>query len=92
MNITHFLDYHDDKHIFDRLFFVVFSLSYLNSIYSIQNLMLFFYCYLAGKLIKHGKIQKIVGLDPASPSFKYNDIADRLADTDAHYVEVIISC
>lgn len=36
-----------------------------------------------------GKISKIVGLDPASPLFKNNDIDDRLDATDAHHVEVI---
>lgn len=43
-------------------------------------------------MIKKGKINKIVGLDPASPFFKYNDVTDRLADTDALYVEVIHTC
>lgn len=46
----------------------------------------------AGKLIKNGKINKIVGLDPAKPFFNYNDASDRLADTDAYYVEVIHTC
>lgn len=35
---------------------------------------------------------KIVGLDPASPMFNYNDVDDRLAETDASYVEVIHTC
>lgn len=35
---------------------------------------------------------KIVGLDPASPLFKYNDVDRRLAETDADYVEVIHTC
>lgn len=35
---------------------------------------------------------KIVGLDPASPLFKYDDVDGRLAETDASYVEVIHTC
>lgn len=37
-------------------------------------------------------MSKIVGLDPASPLFKYEDVDRRLADTDASYVEVIHTC
>lgn len=39
--------------------------------------------------MSNGRIGKIVGLDPASPLFKYNEPDTRLADTDAEYVEVI---
>lgn len=35
---------------------------------------------------------KIIGLDPASPLFKYDNIDGRLAETDASYVEVIHTC
>lgn len=35
---------------------------------------------------------KIVGLDPALPLFKYNDVDNRLAETDASYVEVMHTC
>lgn len=35
---------------------------------------------------------KIVGLDPALPLFSYDDVENRLADTDASYVEVIYTC
>lgn len=48
------------------------------------------FVYIAvGKKITKGKIAKIVGLDPASPLFKFKDAGDRLADTDAEHVEVI---
>lgn len=43
----------------------------------------------AGKKIRGGKIGKIIGLDPARPFFKHNDLDGRLTNTDATYVEVI---
>lgn len=46
----------------------------------------------AGKKISRGKVGKIIGLDPASPLFKYDDVDGRLAETDASYVEVIHTC
>lgn len=46
----------------------------------------------AGKKITSGKIGKIVGLDPAMPLFKYNNLEGRLAATDASYVESIHTC
>lgn len=46
----------------------------------------------AGKNIIGGKIGKIVGLDPALPLFKYNNVDGRLAATDASYVESIHTC
>lgn len=39
-----------------------------------------------------GKVGKIVGLDPALPLFKHSNVDDRLASTDASYVEVIHTC
>lgn len=36
-----------------------------------------------------GKVRKIVGLDPASPLFRYRNVAGRLAENDARYVEII---
>lgn len=48
--------------------------------------------FAAGKKITGGKVSKIVGLDPASPLFKYEDVDGRLAETDASYVEVIHTC
>lgn len=42
-----------------------------------------------GKKITKGKVDRIVGLDPALPFFKYKDVRNRLAETDASYVEVI---
>lgn len=45
--------------------------------------------FAAGKNIAKGKVSKIVGLDPALPFFRYNDLNGRLTDTDADYVEVI---
>ncbi|XP_031624118.1 pancreatic triacylglycerol lipase-like [Contarinia nasturtii] len=38
------------------------------------------------------KVGKIVGLDPALPTFKYEEAENRLADTDASYVEAIYTC
>lgn len=54
--------------------------------------ILFLHLFVAGKKITRGKVGKIVGLDPASPLFKYNDVNGRLAKTDASYVEVIHTC
>lgn len=48
--------------------------------------------FAAGKKITKEKVGRIVGLDPASPLFKYNNVEDRLAETDASYVEVIHTC
>lgn len=42
-----------------------------------------------GKNTQYGKIETIVGLDPAGPFFDVNNPAGRLAATDAHYVEII---
>lgn len=44
---------------------------------------------LTGKLVKNGKIGKIVGLDPAGPIFRKRGSHSRLHKTDANYVEVI---
>ncbi|XP_061386831.1 phospholipase A1 VesT1.02-like [Musca vetustissima] len=43
----------------------------------------------AGKLVKRGKVNTIVGLDPALPLFSYSDCSTRLCTTDASYVESI---
>ncbi|XP_015187116.1 PREDICTED: phospholipase A1-like [Polistes dominula] len=46
----------------------------------------------AGKQVQKlnlGKYREIVGLDPAGPSFRTNEIPDRLCDTDAEYVQVL---
>lgn len=48
--------------------------------------------FVAGKKITRGKVGKIIGLDPASPLFKYENVDERLAETDASYVEVIHTC
>ncbi|XP_065364862.1 phospholipase A1 VesT1.02-like [Calliphora vicina] len=44
------------------------------------------YC---GKMVKRGKLSAIVGLDPASPFYNYENPATRLASTDAKYVQTI---
>lgn len=41
------------------------------------------YC---GKIVKRGKIAGIVGLDPASPLYSYNDASTRLCTNDAKFV------
>lgn len=43
----------------------------------------------AGKQVTKGKIKTIVGLDPAMPLFRSKNPQNRLADTDAEYVETI---
>ncbi|KAH8358956.1 hypothetical protein KR093_003441, partial [Drosophila rubida] len=43
----------------------------------------------AGKQVTTGLVQKIVGLDPASPLVSYNKPAKRLSSNDAFYVESI---
>lgn len=47
---------------------------------------------IAGKNLQTGRIANIVGLDPASPLFRYANVNGRLADTDAEYVETIQTC
>lgn len=44
---------------------------------------------IAAKNIARGRINTIVGLDPAGPLFDLNDPTTRLDSTDADYVEVI---
>lgn len=44
---------------------------------------------LAGKQVTTGKVNTIVGLDPALPAFDVSNEHERLAKTDATYVEVI---
>lgn len=43
----------------------------------------------AGKNIQRDKIGTIIGLDPARPGFSISNPSNRLADTDAQYVESI---
>lgn len=43
----------------------------------------------AGKSVKNGIISRIVGLDPALPLFDIHRPAERLAGTDAEYVEIV---
>lgn len=43
----------------------------------------------AGKRVRNGRVNTIIGLDPAGPLFNVNDAPNRLASTDAEYVEVI---
>lgn len=42
-----------------------------------------------GKQVTRGKLKTIVGLDPAMPFFRTKNPQNRLADTDAEYVETI---
>lgn len=44
---------------------------------------------LAAKKVRTGKIGAIIGLDPASIGFSANDAKNRLAKSDAAYVQVI---
>lgn len=44
---------------------------------------------IAGKLLRRGVINTIIGLDPAGPLFSVNTPAERLAIGDAEYVEAI---
>ncbi|XP_055921565.1 lipoprotein lipase-like [Eupeodes corollae] len=43
----------------------------------------------AGKNVKRGKVQTIVGFDPAMPLFRYDQREKRLCSSDAVYVETI---
>uniref|UniRef100_A0A1I8M874 Lipase domain-containing protein n=1 Tax=Musca domestica TaxID=7370 RepID=A0A1I8M874_MUSDO len=43
----------------------------------------------AGKNVKRGKLEAIVGLDPAYPLYSYDSPSTRLASTDAKYVQTI---
>ncbi|XP_073816146.1 phospholipase A1-like [Musca autumnalis] len=43
----------------------------------------------AGKNVKNGKINTIIGMDTALPLFRYDKPEKRLADTDAFYVQSI---
>lgn len=42
-----------------------------------------------GKQVTKGKIKTIIGLDPAMPLFRLKNPHNRLADTDAEYVETL---
>lgn len=44
---------------------------------------------IAGKNVRSGRINTIVGLDPAGPLFNLNNPQDRLAKDDAVYVEAL---
>lgn len=44
---------------------------------------------IAGKNVRRGRINHIIGLDPAGPLFTVNNVAGRLDSGDANYVEVI---
>lgn len=46
-------------------------------------------CGYTGKNTRSGRINTIVGLDPAGPLFNPNDPNDRLDSSDAEYVEII---
>ncbi|XP_017846768.1 phospholipase A1 VesT1.02-like [Drosophila busckii] len=43
----------------------------------------------SGKTVGSGKVQAIIGLDPAMPLFNYDNCAKRLCPSDAYYVESI---
>lgn len=49
----------------------------------------FMFLIAAGKNMVSGKIGKLVGLDPALPLFSVKAVDERLAITDADYVETI---
>jgi pancreatic triacylglycerol lipase len=44
---------------------------------------------IAGKAVRYGRINTIIGLDPAGPLFSLRDVHGRLDRRDADYVEVI---
>jgi len=44
---------------------------------------------LTGKTVTRGRVRTIIGLDPTGSGFSLNAPQNRLADTDADYVEVI---
>lgn len=43
----------------------------------------------AGKRVRNGRVNTIIGLDPAGPLFDANNPVNRLDQNDAQYVEVI---
>lgn len=45
----------------------------------------------AGKRTVRGRVETIVGLDPAGPLFSLDDPLNRLHHTDANHVEAIIT-
>lgn len=45
---------------------------------------------IAGKRVSRGRLAAVVALDPADPGFSVNRPAERVAPTDANYVEVSI--
>lgn len=45
--------------------------------------------YVGGKNVRSGKLEKIVGLDPAGVLFHHDKPDERLNSTDAKYVETI---
>lgn len=45
---------------------------------------------IAAKKLKSGKVAAIIALDPASPGFSIDDPQNRLDETDAKYVQVMI--
>ncbi|XP_055916677.1 phospholipase A1-like [Eupeodes corollae] len=46
-------------------------------------------CGYAGKNVKRGRVNHIIGLDPAGPLYDYSDCSKRLCSTDAVFVESI---
>lgn len=41
--------------------------------------------------MRRGQLERVLALDPAGPLFNLNDPSGRVADTDARYVEVIVT-
>lgn len=65
----------------------------ITPIKSIQIVNLFFFT--AGKNFTaktNRNVPKMTALDPALPLFKFDQVEERLAKTDADYVEVIVTC
>ncbi|XP_065351354.1 lipase member H-A-like isoform X2 [Cloeon dipterum] len=48
-------------------------------------------CGFGGKFL-NGRVGRITGLDPALPLFSYENVTERLASTDAIFVDVIHTC
>lgn len=44
---------------------------------------------IAGKSVKRGRVNTIIGCDPAGPLFNINDPTSRIASGDAEHVECI---
>ena len=93
--LSKFIDflYVSDAIIFDELTLVGFSLGGLfHFLFKLLYFIKFFKAHvagIAGKNVRNGRIDTIIGLDPAGPLFYLRSPSGRLDSNDAEYVEII---